>query len=121
MLVEAPDVEVAAEKYAADLPDSLDVVHLGIGDDGHTASLVPGDPVLDVIDRQVAVTRPYRGHRRMTLTFPALERADAIIWIVAGANKAPMVERMIAADPTIPAGRVPQAHALLVTDRAPRP
>lgn len=121
MPVEAADLDLAAAQYAADLPEALDVVHLGIGDDGHTASLVPGDPVLDVIDRQVAMTQPYRGHRRMTLTFPALERAEAVLWIVAGANKAPMVERLLAADPTIPAGRVPQARALLITDRAPRP
>ncbi|NNE17905.1 MAG: 6-phosphogluconolactonase [Myxococcales bacterium] len=121
MLVEAADLEDAAERYAADLPEALDVVHLGIGDDGHTASLVPGDSVLDVTDRQVAVTQPYRGHRRMTLTFPALERAGAIIWIVSGASKAPMIERLLAADPTIPAGRVPQDRALLITDRPPSP
>jgi 6-phosphogluconolactonase len=121
MRVEASDIEDAAERYAADLPEALDVVHLGIGDDGHTASLVPGDPVLDVTDRQVAITQRYRGHRRMTLTFPALERAGAIIWIVSGASKAPMVERLLAADPTIPAGRVPQDRALLITDRPPRP
>lgn len=121
MRVEASDIGDAAERYAADLPDALDVVHLGIGDDGHTASLVPGDSVLDVTDRQVAVTQPYRGHRRMTLTFPALERAREIIWIVSGASKAPMVERLLAADPTIPAGRVPQDRALLLTDKPPRP
>ncbi|MBT8467342.1 MAG: 6-phosphogluconolactonase [Deltaproteobacteria bacterium] len=121
MRVEAPDIEDAAERYAADLPGALDVVHLGIGDDGHTASLVPGDPVLDVTDRQVAITQPYRGHRRMTLTFPALNRARAVIWIVSGASKAPMVERLLAADPTIPAGRVSQDRALLITDRPPRP
>jgi 6-phosphogluconolactonase len=121
MLVEDSDIEDAAARYEADLPRAMDVVHLGIGDDGHTASLVPGDPVLGVTDRQVAVTQPYRGHRRMTLTFPALERAEAIIWIVSGAKKAPMVERLLAADPTIPAGRVPQAHALLVTDKPPIP
>ncbi len=119
MLVDDSDIEDAAVRYAADLPEAIDVVHLGIGDDGHTASLVPGDPVLDVTDRRVAVTQPYRGHRRMTLTFPPLERAEAIIWIVSGANKAPMLERLLAADPTIPAGRVSQAHALLVTDKPP--
>lgn len=116
MPVEASDVEEAAERYAAGLPEALDVVHLGLGEDGHTASLVPGDSVLDVADRQVAVTQPYDGHRRMTLTFPALERAEQIIWIVSGASKASVVERLLAADPTIPAGRVPQNRAVLIID-----
>ena len=116
MHVAAPDLEAAAREYSRELPGILDVVHLGLGDDGHTASLVPGDPVLDVDDRTVAITEPYRGYRRMTLTYPALERAAAIVWIVAGTNKAPMVERLLAADPTIPAGRVPQDRAILVTN-----
>jgi 6-phosphogluconolactonase/glucosamine-6-phosphate isomerase/deaminase len=116
MPVEAPNLEAAAHGYSQELPEILDVVHLGLGDDGHTASLVPGDPVLDVDDRAVAITEPYRGHRRMTLTYPALGRAVAIVWIVAGTDKAPMVERLLAADPTIPAGRVPQDRAILVTN-----
>ena len=116
MPVEASDLEAAAHAYSQELPEILDVVHLGLGDDGHTASLVPGDPVLDVDDRAVAITEPYRGHRRMTLTYPALERAAAIVWIVAGTDKASMVERLLAADPTIPAGRVPQDRAILVTN-----
>jgi 6-phosphogluconolactonase len=116
MPVAAPDLEAAAHEYSQELPEILDVVHLGLGDDGHTASLVPGDPVLDVDDRAVAITEPYRGYRRMTLTYPALERAAAIVWIVAGTDKASMVERLLAADPTIPAGRVPQDRAILVTN-----
>lgn len=116
MPVQAPDLEAAAEQYAAELPEVLDVVHLGLGDDGHTASLVPDDPVLDVTDRRVAVTKPYRGHRRMTLTFPALDGVGSIVWIVAGADKTSMVERLLAADPTIPAGRVPQKRAVLITN-----
>ncbi len=116
MPVEAPDLEAAAHAYLQELPEILDVVHLGLGDDGHTASLVPGDPVLDIDDRAVAITEPYRGHRRMTLTYPALERAAAIVWIVAGTHKASMVERLLAADPTIPAGRVAQYRAILVTN-----
>ena len=115
MPVEASDLEAAADRYAAELPEALDVVHLGLGDDGHTASLVPGDPVLEVVDRRVAVTQPYRGHRRMTLTLPAIEQAGLIVWIVAGTGKAAMVERLLSADATIPAGRVPQERALLLT------
>ncbi|MBW1876638.1 MAG: SDR family NAD(P)-dependent oxidoreductase [Deltaproteobacteria bacterium] len=79
-------------------------------------TVVPGDPVLDIVDRRVAVTRPYQGHRRMTLTFPAFEQVGSIIWIVAGAGKTSMVERLLAADPTIPAGRVPQHRAVLITN-----
>jgi 6-phosphogluconolactonase len=116
MPVNESDLEAAAERYEVELPDVLDVVHLGLGEDGHTASLVPGDPVLDVTDRRVALTKPYRGHRRMTLTFPAFERAGSIVWIVAGTGKASMVERLLAADPAIPAGRVPQTQAVLITD-----
>ena len=116
MPVNEPDLVAAAERYAADLPEVLDLVHLGLGDDGHTASLVPGDPVLGVADRSVALTAPYRGLRRMTLTFPALARAASIAWIVAGTEKASMVQRLIDADHSIPAGRVPQERAVLLTD-----
>ncbi len=115
MPVNEPDLEAAAERYAASLPPVLDIVHLGLGVDGHTASLVPDDPVLET-DRTVAMTQLYEGRARMTLTFPALERAARIVWIVAGADKAPMLTRLRAADPSIPAGRVSQARALLVTD-----
>ena len=116
MPVEEPDLEAAADRYAALLPAVLDVVQLGIGDDGHTASLIPGDAVLDVTDRTVAVTQAYRGHRRMTLTFPALQRAASIVWIAVAAGKVPMLQRLLDADPTIPAGRVSQKRAILVTD-----
>jgi 6-phosphogluconolactonase len=121
MPVEAPNLDEAAIQYAAILPEALDIVHLGLGEDGHTASLVPGDPVLDVTDRQVVVTRPYKSHRRMTLTFPALDRAGAIVWIVSGAGKSSTIDRLLAADPTIPAGRVPQERAVFVTDGATGP
>lgn len=121
MPVEASNLDEAVIRYAAIFPEALDLVHLGLGEDGHTASLVPGDPVLDVIDRPVAVTQVYKGHRRMTLTFPALDRAGAIVWIVSGAGKASMIERLLAADPAIPAGRVSQERAVLITDGAASP
>jgi len=123
MPVEDPDLEAAAARYARTLetvagrPPVLDLVHLGLGADGHTASLVPGDPVLDVVDRDVAVTGMYQGHRRMTLTRPALARARMVLWLVTGAEKAPMLERLRQGDGTIPAGRVPREHALIVADR----
>ena len=118
MAVEDPDLGAAAERYAASLPSAFDLVHLGIGADGHTASLVPGDAVLDVADRDVAVTAEYRGRRRMTLTYPALARARRVLWLVTGADKAPMLPRLLRADPTIPAGRVRGAGQLVVADAA---
>lgn len=116
MPVDAPDLDAAADWYAAELPPSLDIVHLGLGDDGHTASLVPGDAALLIENRAVAMTGFYRGHRRMTLTRPTLDSAGLIVWIVAGGDKAPMLERLIAGDPAIPAGTISRERAVLITD-----
>ena len=114
--------EDAADRYAAILHRAhggvLDVVHLGLGDDGHTASLVPGDPVLDVTDRDVAITGDYRGRRRMTLTYPVLDRAGAVLWLMAGAAKAAVLPRLLAHDPSIPAGRVRNENAVVFADEA---
>ena len=93
-------------------------MHLGLGVDGHTASLVPGDPVLDVADRLVAVTREYGGRRRMTLTYPALARAGQLLWLVTGSPKAEALAKLLAGDRSIPAGRVEAARSLIVADRA---
>jgi 6-phosphogluconolactonase len=118
MPVGAADLEAAAAAYAAELPDRFDLVHLGLGDDGHTASLVPGDPVLDVADRPVAVTGDYQGRRRMTLTYPALARAERLLWLVAGPDKAQPLAKLLARDPSIPAGRVRDGSSLVLADRA---
>jgi 6-phosphogluconolactonase len=118
MPVESVDLEAAAAQYAASLPEILDLVHLGLGPDGHTASLVPGDPALDVRDRDVAVTGVYQGRRRMTLTYPALDRAREILWLVTGTEKAGMLARLRAADASIPAGRVRRERARVIADRA---
>ena len=124
MPVEAPDLQAAAESYArllqgvAGSPPVLDLVHLGLGPDGHTASLVPGDPVLDVTDADVALTGVYQGRRRMTLTYPAINRARRILWLVTGVEKAGPLVRLRAADVSIPAGRVRQEQALVLADRA---
>jgi 6-phosphogluconolactonase len=118
MRVEADDLEAAAADYAALLPDALDLVHLGLGPDGHTASLVPGDPVLEVSDRAVALTGEYEGRRRMTLTYPALDGARQLLWLVTGRDKVDALRRLRAGDTSIPAGRVSAERALLVADVA---
>lgn len=118
MPVEDTDLEAAAIRYAATLPDRFDLVHLGLGADGHTASLVPDDPVLDVRDRDVAVTGPYRGHRRMTLTYAGLARAARAVWVETGSQKRQALTKLLAGDPSIPAARVPIADQLVVTDVA---
>jgi 6-phosphogluconolactonase len=119
MPVTADDLDAAAEDYAASLPQRLDVVHLGIGVDGHTASLVPGDPVLDVTDRDVALTaEPYEGRRRMTLTFRALARAGLVLWLVTGESKASALRKLLADDERIPASRVAAPRQLVVADPA---
>ena len=124
MPVEAPDLAAAAVQYATTLqqiagsPPVLDLVHLGLGPDGHTASLVPGDPVLHVADADVALTAIYQGRRRMTLTYPILNRSRQVLWLVTGHDKAEMVGRLYAGDASIPAGRVHRDHALVLADRA---
>ena len=118
MPVNDADLEAAAAAYAASLPDRFDLIHLGLGPDGHTASLVPGDAVLDVGDRLVALTQPYQGRVRMTLTYPALARADQILWLVTGADKKEPLTQLLAGDTTIPAGRVQAGASLVLADRA---
>jgi 6-phosphogluconolactonase len=122
MPVEAVDVDLASGQYAATLrqiagtPAVLDLAHLGLGPDGHAASLVPGDPVLDVTDADVAITGLYQGRRRMTLTYPILNRSRQIIWLVTGREKAEMLARLCEADRSIPAGRINQHQAFVLAD-----
>jgi 6-phosphogluconolactonase len=124
MPVEAKDLEAAAASYArllqqiAGSPPVLDLVHLGLGPDGHTASLVPEDPVLAVTDRDVALTGVYQKRQRMTLTYPLLNRSRRILWLVTGPEKVEMLRRLRSADISIPAGRIRQDAALVLADRA---
>lgn len=116
MPVGAHDLAAAAADYAHGLPESFDLIHLGLGPDGHTASLVPGDPVLDVMDRGVAVTGAYQGHQRMTLTYPTLNAAKQVLWLVTGEDKVDALQRLRAGDTSIPGGRVTAASALILAD-----
>lgn len=124
MPVEEQDLTAAAARYSLTLrdiagaPPVLDLAHLGLGPDGHTASLVPGDPVLDVTDADVALTGVYQGRRRMTLTYPVLNRSRRILWLVTGREKMGMLRRLLDGDVSIPAGRVRQEQALVLADRA---
>jgi 6-phosphogluconolactonase len=124
MPVEAENLEAACGMYAqmletiAGSPPVLDLVHLGLGPDGHTASLVPGDPVLDVTNADVALTGIYQHRRRMTLTYPILNRSRRVLWLATGAEKAGMLARLQAGDVSIPAGRVRSDHAVVLADGA---
>ncbi|HEY1489541.1 MAG TPA: 6-phosphogluconolactonase [Verrucomicrobiae bacterium] len=127
MPVEEIDLEAAARNYAdiiekiAGSPPALDLAHLGLGPDGHTASLIPGDPVLDISDADVALTGVYQKRRRMTLTYPLLNRARRILWVVTGDEKVDMLTRLRDGDVTIPAGRIRRENALVLADRAAMP
>lgn len=122
MPVIAENLENACLEYADHIKTitesgKLDLIHLGIGADGHTASLIPGDEVLEVLDKNVALTNsPYQGRIRMTMTFPLINQAEKILWVITGEEKAEMLERLLHQDPTIPAGKINQTHAIILTE-----
>jgi 6-phosphogluconolactonase len=127
MPVEEKDLAAAAASYSGSLeeiagtPPVLDLAHLGLGPDGHTASLIPGDSVLDVTNIDVALTGTYQNRRRMTLTYPLLNRARMVLWVVTGAEKAAMLSRLRQGDISIPSGRIRRDHAVVLADRAASP
>jgi 6-phosphogluconolactonase len=124
MPVEETGLAGAAERYYETLrniagsPPVLDLVHLGLGADGHTASLVPGDPVLKVTDSDVALTGVYQRRRRMTLTYPILNRSRRILWVVTGSDKVDALVQLRDADRSIPAGQIQRENAVILADRA---
>jgi 6-phosphogluconolactonase len=120
-----PDLAAAAAAYAADLHAAcdgvLDVVHLGLGDDGHTASWPPGDPVVDITDADAAEAGPYQDHLRLTLTVPAVNRARQIMFLVAGPAKVAPLAKLVAGDPSIPASHVRRDDVVVLADAAAAP
>ena len=123
--IEAPDA--AADAYSRTLaewtgqPPELDVVHLGIGADGHTASLFSGDSPLEERKRLVAASRRHEGYRRLTLTLPALAGARSIVWFAVGAARRDVLNRLFDGDTSIPASRVRRDRAVCFTDLAAAP
>jgi len=123
MPVDSGDLELGARRYSemlcqiAGSPPVLDLVHLGLGADGHTASLVPEDLVLNIDDRDVASTGIYQGRKRMTLTYPMINRSRVVLWLVTGSGKVPMLKRLLAGDESIPAGQICQEQAIILADK----
>lgn len=122
VLGDAEASDAVCARYAASLPGTFDLIHLGLGPDGHTASLVPGDAVLSVTDRAVAVTSStYQDRRRMTMTYPTLSRTGSLLWLVTGADKRAALSGMLAGDRDLPASSVEAPRSVVVADLAACP
>lgn len=115
MPVTASDLLAAMHQYAALLPDRLDIVHLGVGDDGHTASWPPGDPVINDVE-MVAMSGEYQGRMRMTLTVPVVNAARRRLVLATGTAKAPIIERWLLHDHALPVDRVGRGNTTVVLD-----
>jgi 6-phosphogluconolactonase/glucosamine-6-phosphate isomerase/deaminase len=117
MPVTDDDLDAAARRYAAGLPDRFDIVHLGLGDDGHTASWPPGHPVIDS-EASCEVIDVFNGYRRMTLTPPVVNGARSRVMLTFGASKAPVVQRWLLRDPELPVTRLRRADTWAMLDAA---
>lgn len=126
MPVEQDDAHAAAADYAETLArtlgpgGSLDLVHLGLGADGHTASLLPGDPALEEA-AAVIVSQAYQGARRLSLSAAVLSAAHERVWLVTGADKHDALARLLRGDPAIPAGRLDRRRSIVFTDLSVSP
>ena len=123
MDVTADDLGDAARRYGELLTthEPFDVVHLGVGDDGHTASWPPGDPVIDERDRTVTIVGPFNDFVRMTITPPVVDRARSVLFLIGGESKAAALDRLMAGDPALVATRALGPRTVVVADRAARP
>jgi len=113
-------IEEAADAYERLLREfgPLDLVHLGLGPDGHTASLFPGSPALDQRERLVVATGDdLHPHPRLTLTFPALAQSRLAVFTVAGEGKREALQRVKAGD-DLPAARVSAGRVIWLVDEA---
>lgn len=102
-------------------PVVFDLIQLGMGSDGHTASLIPDDPILEVDEVDVAVSAEYQGRIRMSFTWPVLDRAKELLWVIGGESKQEAVKLFLANDPSIPATLPTQARATVLLDEAANP
>lgn len=124
MRVNAEDLSEACADYESHINrmtgnGKLDLIHLGIGTDGHTASLVPDDPILEVMEKGVDITgNAYQGRLRMSLTYPLINQAEKILWVITGEEKAEMLNRLLHKDQSIPAGKIDQHHAIVLTEES---
>ena len=110
----SPDVE---------LPDAFDLILLGVGADGHCASLFPGDPALEATEPIARVERPGLPpyHPRLTFTYPVLNAGPTTAFLVGGEEKRAIVGRMLAGDGELPAARVQAPETVVLVDEAADP